>query len=158
MDRFLTLFFQDVILLSAGIVLLVALGILIWIIKSLTSGQLSQEDYVFDEPQAQAPPHASDGLIEARLQELSSQINEILFKIDNIEKKLKEQGPFDKTIPALVGPADLERLAKRLETKLDSAPAAPAGTAHSDIEKLAAIEAKIEGIHKLLILLSDSNK
>ncbi|HBU69280.1 MAG TPA: hypothetical protein DEE98_02730 [Elusimicrobia bacterium] len=155
MDKFLLITFKDPVLLTSSVFIVITIGMLYWAFSKLKSGAKASGEDTQYEPEEETPEtRAGDnsGLTEARLQEIASQIGEVNRRLSEIEKLLKENKPSEQTIPGLPTAPDMEKFIKRIEARLEhiSSESAAPGT------DLSNLEAKLEGIHKLLIILTDS--
>jgi hypothetical protein len=131
---------QDPVLLISAAVFLGTIVILIWAITSLKKasieddplGQNSElnEEKVSDENQE---------VVGARLREISNQICDLTQKIADFEKNNKQMLQSDKTM------------------KLDPSQALPNESAAKVSEALERLDAKLDGILKLLVNLTDSS-
>lgn len=163
MNNIFEMLMSDPIIITAAVVLAGTIVILVWALKSLGSSTLPEnEDTTYEDIAAQETHqlHQEDtsGLTEARLQAIVNQLNDIGQRLENIEKDLRSSKPSDQTVPMLITPEKMEASFKRLETRIEalaSAQPKAGGAAGPDIS---ALEAKLEGIHKLLIYLTDSAK
>ena len=161
MNIFFDVLLKDPVMLAAGIVLIGTVGIALWALKSLNEGSGAPEETTeyedITQQNEQINHDENAGLTEARLQAIVNQLNDINQRLSDIEKAIKNTKPSDQTIPLLLTPAKIDETFKRLESKIDamsSVKIAPQ-TATTDIS---ALETKLEGIHKLLIYLTDSSK
>jgi hypothetical protein len=165
MERFFSALFQDPILLIASVVLVATVVILLWALKSLNLSHESSFDFDDDEETSQADndheTQEDSGLEEARLQEITSQLMVIAKRMEELEKTISETKKFDRTLPDInntVSKDELDKLLKRIESRLEllAADNKPSGDPAIDKQWQAKIETKLEGIHKLLVLLTDS--
>jgi hypothetical protein len=132
----------DPIILIAAFIAIGAIGIIAWAAlnwKKLSISQSENDELASYEDDANAPPQQpsrnmeSAGVFEAQLQEITLQLTNIGTRLETMEKT---------PAPASAG-TDSDK------TMILNMP--------PDIElKLRNIEAKLEGIHKLLIILTDS--
>jgi DNA repair exonuclease SbcCD ATPase subunit len=167
MTNFFDLLLRDPILLAAGLIVLVTLAILAWALRAwqnLSSVETTEDELLdADESHPVSEPEGA-GLTEARLQEMASQLAEVqqrmasLTEINQrlaaIEKLLQEkQGPVQAVeLPSFS--AELEKLEQHLDDQLQK-------NTHVDrtqesLDAITRLEAKMEGIHRLLIHLTDS--
>jgi hypothetical protein len=134
---------QDPVLLVSAVVILVTVVILIWAMKALKSAPISvqtkietqgnKEDKVFSDENPE--------VVGARLHEISNQLCELTQKISDVEKNNEKFLQADRTMK--LDPSQLQAL--------------PAETASSLSNTLVRLEAKLDGILKLLVNLTDSN-
>ncbi len=160
MNTFLNVFFKDPVMLAAGIVLAGTVGIALWALKSLNEGSSAPEEISYEDiPQDDEDTSHVDnsGLTEARLQAIVNQLNDISQRLIDIEKSIKNAKPSDQTIPSLLNPAKIDESFKRLEAKIDAMSSVKI-VPESTPTDISALETKLEGIHKLLIYLTDSGK
>ena len=143
MFKFLNLTLHDPILLVTTLVMAAAVVILAWSLreyfglsnrKRSDSRRTEQENEA--SPAAQNPQHYQHEneniiLMEAHLREMSNQLAEIGRRLLNVEKIMNQKKAAEQTIPGLFNNTEMDKYIQRLE-------------------------AKIEGIHKLLIILTDS--
>lgn len=165
MDTFISLIFKDSILFVATLVVTATAVILAWALKTLKEQKDDSFEITDDDmPQPEQQPESS-GLFEARLQEINTQLAEISLRLAELDKSIKENAPkpLDQTLPGLnlVTPAMLEKFIQRVEARLEviaaEHTAAPASSIAPDAhDAITRLEAKLEGIHRLLILLTDS--
>lgn len=137
---------QDPVIVSASLLLLAAIAFFLWIINKL---QHEGEDSTLSAPllgaAARKPSPTAmtsaevSGIAEAHLNEISTQIADINRRFAYLEKLLQ-------ALPA----SQTETLMNRMAPLLKTHQGAPAAV------DLSQIEAKLNGIHKLLILLTDS--
>ena len=164
MNNFFDIFMRDPVMLAAGVVLAGTVVILLWALKSLNEGPAAPEEIPYEDmDQPETPPHhhhdENAGLTEARLQAIVNQLNDISQRLTDIEKSIKNAKPYDQTMPMMVTPAKLEETFKRLEAKIEAITTVkPGNESTAPAQDLTAIETKLEGIHKLLIFLTDSGK
>lgn len=159
MNTFFNALFQDPIMIAAVLVLAGTLAILLWAVKSLNDGSAAPEELAYEDI-PQAPHRQNDensGLTEARLQAIVNQLNDISQRLESIEKSVKNAKPSDQTIKMSVSPDKIEENIKRLESKIDAMSSVKI-TPSAGTPDISAIETKLEGIHKLLIYLTDSGK
>jgi len=131
--------FADPIILIAAFVVIGAIAILAWAAlnwKKLTMSHSESDELASYEEDANetAQPNRNmenSGVFEAQLQEITGQLSEISNRLCTMEKTAPSaSADLDKTVNFTIPP---------------------------DIEvKLHNIEAKLDGIHKLLIILTDS--
>jgi hypothetical protein len=131
--------FADPIILIAIFIALAAVGIIVWAAmnwKKLTMGHSEADELAAYQDDANEPPQPpsrtmeSAGVFEAQLQEITCQLNNIGTRLETMEKTPQAAADPERTMSFTVPP---------------------------DIElKLRNIETKLEGIHKLLIILTDS--
>lgn len=164
MDRFITYLFQDPILLITALVFLVTVAILIWALNTWRNADPMSESISAQDEEDEEPldeESESSGLVEARLQEVSRQLGEISNRLADMEKKVSEQKTFDRTVQTTAqpgvapAPADIERLVKRLESKIETLSNEKSQLPSDSIVRL---ESRLEGIHRLLILLTEGNE
>jgi hypothetical protein len=162
MDRFFDALFHDPILFTTALVLLATIGILIWALSVWRKTGFDASDPQDEADDGAAPLHEEQpetaGLAEARLQEILNELGSIGTRMQALEKKVSEPKPFDQTIPvpaAAAGPSsvEIERLIKRLESKIE---ALSVEKSQLPSDSLTRIETRLEGIHRLLILLTES--
>lgn len=168
MDTFITLIFKDSILFVATLVVAATALILAWALKTLKDQKEDSFEITDDDmPQPEQEPESS-GLFEARLQEINTQLAELSLRLAELDKTIKENAakqPMDQTIQVanMVTPDMLERSVQRIEARLESiaaerqvSPAPASGIAPDAHDAITRLEGKLEGIHRLLILLTDS--
>jgi hypothetical protein len=159
MNNFFEIFFQDPVMLAAGVVIVGTIAILAWALRALSETSTERKDTTYEDLQPNEPQQNTDdsaGLAEARLQAIVNQLNEINQRLIDIEKALKTTKISDQTIPMLLTPAKLEETFKRIESKMDEVAAVKSQA--GDAPNISALETKLDGIHKLLIYLTDSGK
>jgi len=158
MNNFFDIFLHDPVMLAGGAVFAGTIIILLWALKTLNEPSAAPEEVAYEDiPQENSRENENSGLTEARLQAIVNQLNDISQRLTNIEKTIAAVKPSDQTIPMLMAPAKIDEAIKRLEAKLDAISTVklvPSGQP-TDIS---ALEAKLDGIHKLLIYLTDSGK
>ncbi|MFH1367759.1 MAG: hypothetical protein ABII64_01405 [Elusimicrobiota bacterium] len=167
MLKFLKILTQDPILIITTFVLVAAVVILAWAIAEYFG--LSKRNLHGTHRQQEPPgspgsaygenpsqPRESDPyvLFEARMNEVSNQLSELGRRLSNIEKGLNQKIARDQTIPAMTNTAEMEKFILRIEKRLELL-ASDKGQVSGDT--LSKLEAKIEGIHKLLIVLTDGS-
>ena len=160
MNNFFDTFLRDPVMLAAGAVLAGAVVMLLWAIRSLNEGEVAPEETPYEDiPQEQPHFHENAGLTEARLQAIVNQLNDISQCLSAIEKASKNAKPSEQTIPLMLTPAKIEEHFKRLESKIDAMTTIKVGNSAPQPQvDLSALETKLDGIHKLLIYLTDSGK
>lgn len=156
MDNFINSFLQDPVLLTAGLVFLATIFILFWVLHhwrgdAAASGFQDREDA--DETLVQG---SNTGLLEARLQEICSQLADMNRRFESLEKSIAERSGSGKSA-GVIAPQEVENIRRdfeRLDAKIDLLMKARPADAPEDTLK--ALENKLEGIHRLLIILTDS--
>ncbi len=131
--------FTDPIILIAVFISIAAIGIIVWAAmnwKKLTMSHSEADELAAYEDDANEPqqPTArnmeSAGVFEAQLQEITCQLTNIGTRLETMEKAPQTAADPERTMSFTV-PPDIELKLRNIETKLD-------------------------GIHKLLIILTDS--
>lgn len=177
MLKFFKILTHDPILIITTFVLVAAVVILVWALIEYFgfARRGRQERAEHFQPQPDTPEHnhrnhhnkqdetlnmapSSDAdpyvLFEARMREVSSQLTDIAKKVAALEKHINQKTAAEQTVPGLAGgPAEMEKFIQRIEKRLELM-SSDKGSAPSDA--LSKLEARIEGIHKLLIMLTDS--
>jgi myosin heavy subunit len=150
-------FLKDPVLLLAGVVLIATIGILVWALKMLQNQDEVSEEVPYEETEQTREEKKDDqqGILEARVHEVLSQLNIISQRLDEIERVIKENQELEKTIPGLQSATNtaIEKLTKDLNAKFESGAGAPTGPKSEDMERL---ETKLDSIRKLLVLLTES--
>ncbi|MHB9154820.1 MAG: hypothetical protein ACYC5N_03895 [Endomicrobiales bacterium] len=146
--------FQDPLLMAGAAVLAVTFGILLWALSSLHH----QKEQAYELPPEgedgkETAAGESAGLAEARLQEIINQLALISQRLADLEKASKSSPLHDQTIPSLPVPPEIEKTLRKIEARLESIAAEKPQDPNDGAGRL---EAKLEGIHRLLILLTDS--
>ena len=143
MFKFLNLTLHDPILLVTTLVMAAAAVILAWSLREYLglsnrkrSDSRRPEQENEPSPAVQNPQHSQQEneniiLMEAHLREMSNQLSEIGRRLLGVEKTINQKKAAEQAIPALFNNTEMEKYIQR-------------------------VEAKIEGIHKLLIILTDS--
>jgi hypothetical protein len=159
MNSFFDLLFHDPVMLAAAVVLAGTIAILLWAFKTLNETAIAPDEAPYEDISTQEQIHDDEnsGLTEARLQAIVNQLNDISQRLTDIEKILKTTKPSDQTFPMLTTPAKIDETLKRFETKIDALAAVKTGSGGAPVD-ISALETKLEGIHKLLIYLTDSGK
>lgn len=142
---------HDPVIIAAGVVFAATAGILAWILKSWRDQSSIADETFDDEIDLETPPPSSNqasGLLEAHFQELTCQLTNIDKRLNTMEAAAQQKNSAEQA--AL--PADLAKLVQGFEARL--ADLSAKGTSTED--ELRRIEGKLEGIHKLLIILTDS--
>jgi hypothetical protein len=130
----------DPIVLVAAFIAVAAIAILVWAAlnwKKLNMTHSENDELSsYDEINAAEPQPSrnmeSSGVFEAQLQEITGQLSEISSRLCTMEKNVPPPADADKTMTLSIPP---------------------------DINiKLQNIEARLDGIHKLLIILTDSGE
>jgi tetrahydromethanopterin S-methyltransferase subunit G len=152
MDKFLNIFFQDPILLAAGIVVLVTIGILIWATQALRKPLSTAEMLAESGEDTPVIPAGNSGLFEARFQEITNQLAEISRRLGELETNTRKN-PLDQTLPALPLNNEIQKSLQQIEQKIETL-SSEKPKPHGD--EFSRLEAKLEGIHRLLIFLTDS--
>lgn len=167
MFKFISLTAHDPILLVTTLVLIAALVILAWSLREyfgLTKRKPMEprrhtRDMENPEPAEPEPPARQENenfiLMEAHLREMSTQLAEIGRRLANLEKTVSQKKAADQTIPAMFNNAEMEKFIQRIESRLELLSSDKPQGAQGAPDAVAKLEAKIEGIHKLLILLTD---
>jgi hypothetical protein len=160
MNNFFDMFLRDPVMLAAGAVLAGAAVMLLWALKALNDGSTAPEEVPYEDiPQEQPRSNENSGLTEARLQAIVNQLNDISQTLSAMEKASKSAKSSDQTMPLMLTPAKIEEHFKRLESKIDAMTTVKVGASAPQPQvDLTALETKLEGIHKLLIYLTDSGK
>lgn len=171
MLKFLKILTQDPILILTTIVLVAAVVILAWALieyfgffKRISAARNGYNYRMPPNPEnikedELEPPQETDTyvLFEARMKEVSNQLAEIGRRLVSVEKQLiLNKSASDQTIQisANASTAELEKFIQRIEKRLELISTDSAQPVGGD--QLSKLEAKIEGIHKLLIILTDS--
>ena len=164
MDTFLSLLFSDPILLAAAVFITITIAILAFALGKLRTSAPAQAFDEFAAPPAEgefsaAPeyhPAEASGVGEAHFQEIARQLADINAKLALVKSALKQRIP-----PAQPQP-DANALVETIRAEIEKAFEA-AGSKNSLADKtislsdpIGRLEGKLEGIHKLLILLTDS--
>jgi hypothetical protein len=155
------IFLQDPVMLSAGVVLAATIIILVWAVKSLTETSPEHQDTTYEDIQPNAPQPQNDenaGLAEARLQAILNQLNDISQRLIEIEKAVKTSKTSDQTIPLLLTPQKLDESFRRIEARIDAAATVKSQAPATGGQDITSLETKLDGIHKLLIYLTDTSK
>lgn len=146
MTTTLDLMIQDPVIVSAALLLFAAIAFFLWIVTKLQhegsdtgdTGPLLGAAARTPSPTAMTPAEVS-GIAEAHLNDISAQIADINRRLGYIEKLMQ-------ALPA----SQTETLMNRIAPLLKTHQAAPTAV------DLTQIETKLNGIHKLLIVLTDS--
>lgn len=164
MFKFIDLMFHDPILLITTLVMLAAVVILAWAVKEF-SGYGKRK--LASDPRHAASASSGDGtapvsqesesyiILEARLREMNNQLSDISRRIAGLEKTLSQRKTADQTAALQPGSAELEKFIQRIESRLELL-SSDRSQINGDV--IGKIEAKIEGIHKLLIVLTDGGR
>jgi chaperonin cofactor prefoldin len=156
MDNFINSFLQDPILLTAGLVFLATLFILFWVLHNWRSDAAASGFPDGEDTGGSLAEGSNTGLLEARLQEMGSQLADMNRRFESMEKNIADRLAADRAAPA-AAPLELENIRKdfeRLDAKIDLLMKSRPTEAPEDTLK--ALENKLEGIHRLLIILTDS--
>jgi hypothetical protein len=150
------MYFQDPIIIAAALVIVITGTILAWALKNLQAIDSQNEEMPYEEPQEEQQQRQNDnsGLAEARINEIGSQLNQICRQLDGIERSSAENKPSTNALPL----EQIDNIAIKLDslsTKLDAMLSSHPASNKEDMER---IEAKLDAVRKLLVLLSDSNK
>jgi hypothetical protein len=167
MLKFLKILTQDPILAITAFVLVAAVVILAWAITEYLglSKRNSSRTQHHESPDSSgraygenpSQPQESDPyvLFEARMRDVSNQLSELGRRLSNIEKGLSQKIAHDQTIPAMTNTAEMEKFIQRIEKRLELLSSDKGHAPGASGDTLSKLEAKIEGIHKLLIVLTD---
>jgi hypothetical protein len=157
---------QDPIILVAGIVVLAALAILVWAFKTLKTSQDQFKEELSYNEQENEPDEVPEtqGIEEARIAEMCSQLSTISRKLEEIEKSIidiKEKKTFDETVPAgslnIQGPGpELEKLFAKIDSRLEQLSGEKQNKTDASAPDIDRIEMKLDSIRKLLVLLTES--
>ncbi len=123
------------------------------------------DDILMDiEPESAHQQVEGSGLVEARLQEICTQLSEMNQRLGELEKESRET--MDKTQSLIAAPApapapafdkaEMEKFIQRVESRLELIAADKQAPRDESPDAVSRLEGKLEGIHKLLILLTDS--
>lgn len=137
---------QDPVIFSASLLLLAAIAFFIWILSKLQheaadtgiAAPLLGAAARKPSPTVMTPAEVS-GIAEAHLNEISAQVADISRRLGALEKLIN-------VLPA----SQTETLMNRIAPLLKTHQASPSSV------DLSQIETKLNGIHKLLIVLTDS--
>lgn len=158
MSSLISLLVQDTVLLASFSVFIATAAILAWAITTRNRIPAAVRETPAETAPLTVSPESlameSSGLLEARLGEFSRQLAEIGQRVSEIEKAVSQKRPADDAVTAAALSSEIERLAQRIESKLQ--PLA-ADAASNDPGDLARLEAKLEGIQRLLIILTDNS-
>ena len=155
MDKLLTLTFKDPVLLSAAVFIVAAVITLLWAVAKLQALATSPLEDAPYEPDAVAPEKAieeNSGLTEARIQEIVNQLSAINQRLTSIEKSFKDKKQNDQTLQAIPASIEIEDIVKKIGSKLELL----SGDKPDLSASMSKLEAKLEGIHRLIIVLTDS--
>ena len=144
---------QDPVLVASVIVLVATIIILVWAISSLKRVPESEVPEPEEDDAEQAiTSQESSGLLDARLHEITNQLCDISTRMTNMEKNVQKSS-HDSTVQLNSDSLNIDKLANQIESRLK-----PMGSVKSTelTETLNSIEAKLDGIIKLLIQLTDS--
>ncbi|OGS19571.1 MAG: hypothetical protein A2219_04510 [Elusimicrobia bacterium RIFOXYA2_FULL_50_26] len=160
MDTFFSLLFSDPILLAAAAFIIITIAILVFALGKLRMAQPAQaleefaatpaQDQFNAEPEYR--PAETSGVGEAHFQEIARQLADINSKLALIENALQQKTPGAQQQPDMN--AITETIRAEMEKSLSANSMADKTISLSD--PMGRLEGKLEGIHKLLILLTDS--
>lgn len=154
-DKLVSLTLRDPILLTAVIVFIITVVILVWAfrIKQDTGIETENDQQEEDLIPRRTPEPENSSLLEAHLKEMTSQLSEISQRVSQIEKNTNCGKPQGNTASSKIDLTEIAKLVERLEVKLDVITSNLSANQNVDISSL---ESKLEGIHKLLVFLTDS--
>lgn len=155
-DKLISLTLRDPILLTAVVVFIITVIILVWAFRikqdtGIETGDDTQEEDSI--PERTSEPENSS-ILEAHLKEMTSQLSEISQRVSQIEKNISSRKPQENTASPNIDITEIAKLVERLEVKLDAITSNPPANQNADI--ITSLESKLEGIHKLLVFLTDS--
>lgn len=166
MANSINIVFQDPILLAASLVLVATIVILVWAIKTLSSiGYVEEDSLHYEDEPSKPSEYEATGLHEARLQEISNQLNSIDLRLVELEKSIKDTNSSTTELPDfsklnLASMSDIEKFVQRIDSRLELIASeenkGPANVTKMSPEDIDRIETKLDSIRKLLVLITDS--
>lgn len=156
MDNFFNILFKDPILIISTLVLVVTAAILLWSLKSIKKlndyeyDNSSDDNPIYDNENTTEIKHETtkdnNGISEARILQVNNQLDEINQRLSLIEKNT-----------ALDLESQLNAVQKTLEILNDKNTSSISDDKLKKLyDSISEIESKVDGIYKLLIILTDS--
>jgi len=165
MSKFFSLTLHDPILIVIALIIGATGVILVWALPEYFGlPKRNRSESRRPEQENEAPPAANNPqhsqreneniiLMEAHLREMSNQLSEIGRRLLNVEKIMNQKKAAEQTVPALFNNTEMEKFIQRIESRLELL---SSDKSQNNSETISKLESKIDGIHKLLIILTDS--